>query len=67
MGDELYNEKLSQGRANTLAKSLNIPFDYVKGLGESILLYNNDLPEGRFYCRTVEVIVETPINNDSEK
>ncbi|MFC2129865.1 OmpA family protein [Bacteroidota bacterium] len=67
MGDELYNEKLSQGRANTLAKSLNIPFDFVKGLGESVLLYSNDLPEGRFYCRTVEVIVETPINNDMER
>ena len=30
-----------------------------RGLGEIDLLFNNDIPEGRFYCRTVNVMVET--------
>jgi hypothetical protein len=31
-----------------------------EGVGESTLLYPNDSPEGRFYCRTVQVLIETP-------
>ena len=38
--------------------------DNAKGLGESVLLYDNDIPEGRFYCRTVEVILETPLDDN---
>jgi outer membrane protein OmpA-like peptidoglycan-associated protein len=61
IGDDDYNMKLSQRRAASAANSLegnNIEAD---GLGESVLLYDNSLPEGRFYSRTVEVIVKTPI------
>jgi len=32
------------------------------GTGKQTLQFDNDLPEGRFYCRTVNVIVSTPIN-----
>jgi outer membrane protein OmpA-like peptidoglycan-associated protein len=61
LGEETYNQKLSLNRAISLAKLLNLPLNITKGLGESVLLYDNSLPEGRFYCRTVEVIVETPL------
>jgi hypothetical protein len=30
-------------------------------VGETMPLYDNELPEGRFYSRTVNVIVETPV------
>ncbi|MEI6089253.1 MAG: hypothetical protein WCR42_02265 [bacterium] len=36
-------------------------FFNVQGVGEDTLLYNNDVPEGRFYCRTVQIVVKTPI------
>ncbi|MDQ1264957.1 MAG: hypothetical protein QG635_107 [Bacteroidota bacterium] len=55
MGEDDINQKLSQRRAETVAKALGVDVKNAKGLGESILLYNNDLPEGRFYSRTVVV------------
>ncbi len=55
------NQALSERRAKTLAKALNVPLENAKGVGEKYLLYDNSLPEGRFYCRTVEVEVETSI------
>jgi hypothetical protein len=33
----------------------------VIGMGEKRLLYDNSNPEGRYYSRTVTVIVETPV------
>jgi outer membrane protein OmpA-like peptidoglycan-associated protein len=32
-----------------------------RGIGEAPELYDNNLPEGRFYCRTVSVEVQTPV------
>ncbi|HVZ38792.1 MAG TPA: OmpA family protein [Candidatus Kapabacteria bacterium] len=60
-GDAAVNQRLSEERARSTARALGVPNADVKGLGESILLYNNDLPEGRFYCRVVNVVVETQI------
>lgn len=60
LGEEEVNLKLSVDRANKLAKVL-LPEAYIRGLGESAFLYDNDLPEGRFYNRTLEVKVQTPI------
>jgi len=60
IGEAEFNQKLSQDRANTTATALSVPLQNAKGVGESEL-YNNDLPEGRFYCRTVNVLVETPV------
>ena len=34
-----------------------------KGYGKTEPLYPNELPEGRYYNRTVQVFIETPINN----
>jgi arginase family enzyme len=42
----------------------SVSYSIVKGLGESVLLYDNSQPEGRFYCRTVEIVVETPIEKN---
>ncbi|MFC2132077.1 OmpA family protein, partial [Bacteroidota bacterium] len=61
VGNDDYNLKLSSRRAKAVAGSLLHPNTVYEGVGESDLLYNNDLPEGRFYCRTVDIIVETPI------
>jgi hypothetical protein len=32
-----------------------------EGVGNAELLFNNDIPEGRFYCRTVNIVVKTPV------
>lgn len=61
IGNEDYNYNLSLGRAKNVANSLRRGQVKYEGYGESVLLYDNSLPEGRFYCRTVEVVVETPI------
>jgi outer membrane protein OmpA-like peptidoglycan-associated protein len=60
VGDENYNLELSKGRAKGVAKNLKASSVTDEGFGKSSLLYDNSLPEGRFYCRTVRVIVETP-------
>lgn len=62
IGNDAYNMGLSEKRANKTASALGKDNSIVRGLGESKLLYDNELPEGRFYCRTVEIIVETPID-----
>jgi len=61
IGDPAFNQRLSEGRARNVASSLNSGTMSVEGKGAQGLLYNNDLPEGRFYSRTVNILVETPI------
>lgn len=58
-----YNKALSQRRADAAAQALGVPVKEAIGRGEKELLYDNELPEGRYYCRTVTVIVETPVNS----
>jgi outer membrane protein OmpA-like peptidoglycan-associated protein len=60
MGNEEHNRKLSQDRAASTAAALGRSDAVVKGMGESEM-YDNNLPEGRFYCRTVGVVVEQPV------
>jgi outer membrane protein OmpA-like peptidoglycan-associated protein len=60
MGSDQYNQKLSENRAKSTQQSIGVKADDVRGLGRSQLLYDNTLPEGRFYCRTVTVVVTTP-------
>ncbi|MDH7515774.1 MAG: OmpA family protein [Bacteroidota bacterium] len=60
MGEAMYNEALSRKRAENTARRLGIPSASVLGKGENDPPYDNDLPEGRFYNRTVEILVETP-------
>lgn len=66
VGEEQYNMQLSQTRADAVKKYLialqpQANILSCKGLGESSLLFSNEVPEGRFYCRTVSIIVKTPI------
>ncbi len=64
IGSEEYNKTLSQQRAQTVAQGIRsriVPAVLTPtGAGE-YLIYNNDLPEGRFYNRTVMVEIATPI------
>ncbi len=61
IGEDEVNRRISEARAKSVAKRLNIQKAEVRGAGESELLYDNGLPEGRFYCRTVRITIETPI------
>jgi outer membrane protein OmpA-like peptidoglycan-associated protein len=57
VGDEEYNLQLSQQRANVVKDYLNFSNATAIGKGETIL-FDNNLPEGRFYNRTVNVIIK---------
>ena len=61
IGREEVNKKISEKRAKAVAKLLRQWDVKVSGFGESELLYDNTYPEGRFYCRTVKITVETPV------
>ncbi len=64
IGEEDYNLDLSIKRAKMVANSIkNTKNIEIQGSGEKELLFNNELPEGRFYSRTVKITVETPIKN----
>jgi outer membrane protein OmpA-like peptidoglycan-associated protein len=54
-GNDEGNKILSENRANAVRDFLGIPIAETRGLGSSFRPYPNDLPEGRFYCRTVEI------------
>ncbi len=60
-GDDEYNLKLSENRARATKRSLGLKDAVSQGIGEQKLLYDNELPEGRFYCRTVQIEVKTNV------
>jgi outer membrane protein OmpA-like peptidoglycan-associated protein len=64
IGSEEYNKTLSLQRAQAIGQGIRsriVPEVLTTtGAGE-LLIYNNDLPEGRFYNRTVIVEIATPI------
>jgi len=59
IGESEYNAGISLARARNTAAALGTASATLEGLGESAPLFDNDLPEGRFYCRTVIIEVET--------
>jgi outer membrane protein OmpA-like peptidoglycan-associated protein len=59
-GNAASNQRLSASRAQMTAGSLGRADAVTRGIGESRLLHPNDTPEGRFYCRTVQISVKTP-------
>lgn len=61
LGGADVNQRLSDGRAKSVAGSLKTGKITSLGVGARKPLYNNETPEGRFYNRTVEVRVETTI------
>ena len=72
LGEKRYNMRLSRDRANAVHKYLrglnpNVTFSEIKGIGDQNLRYDNDTPEGRFYCRTVLIEVKTPFKKEEIK
>lgn len=66
LGENNYNIELSQARAETVQNYIlklnpDANIEEVKGIGSSVLPFDNNLPEGRFYCRTVLIEVKTPL------
>jgi outer membrane protein OmpA-like peptidoglycan-associated protein len=61
IGTDEYNTQLSDLRARTTQRYIGLDRAEVKGLGRRVLLYDNALPEGRFYSRTVTIVVSTPM------
>ncbi len=68
-----HNQKLSDRRATTVRDGINKQTGgkygvlLVRGVGEDEPLYTNELPEGRFYNRTVQVIIRTPVSEYEKK
>lgn len=62
-----HNKRLSQRRSNTVEQGIRKKTKnqfaqlYTEGVGEDEPLFDNVLPEGRFYNRTVQVIIRTPV------
>lgn len=66
LGEEQYNLELSKSRAFSVRDYLlslqpSAKLSEVKGIGASVLPFDNSLPEGRYYCRTVSIEVKTPV------
>ncbi len=62
-GESQYNKDLAMKRANEVQKIIKVNeknLDIIP-VGSDILLYDNDLPQGRGYSRTVQIEIETPI------
>lgn len=67
VGEEMVNKRIATQRAMAVSNRLKIRNANVEGIGESQILYNNELPEGRFYCRTVRISIETPFGTETEE
>ncbi len=66
LGEAAYNMELSKARAETVQQYLKqlrpgTRIQSVRGIGASTLPYDNTVPEGRYYCRTVSLEVRTPV------
>lgn len=60
-GETSFNQKLSDDRAANVAAYLKGGSMSAAGYGEVMAPYNNFFPEGRFYNRTVNIVVENPL------
>lgn len=65
LGEAAYNVQLSQARANEARRLIervapSARIEEVRGIGAAEL-FDNASPEGRYYCRTVTIVVETPL------
>ena len=66
LGELQYNVNLSTERARAVEQYLRsvapgVDITSVTGVGPADLPYDNSLPEGRFYCRTVSLTITTPL------
>jgi outer membrane protein OmpA-like peptidoglycan-associated protein len=60
-GNAITNKNLSFQRATSTAQALLRTDAVVEGRGSELLLHDNTTPEGRFYCRTVNILVENVV------
>ncbi|HRP01126.1 MAG TPA: OmpA family protein [Candidatus Kapabacteria bacterium] len=62
-GEKEYNKDLSSRRTKNVLKELNLPEDkaIIKNIGSDQLLFDNSTSYGRSFCRTVTILIETPI------
>ncbi|MEI6089181.1 MAG: OmpA family protein [bacterium] len=62
-GSTEYNKELATKRTNVVNKFLGAAPEQVviNNIGSDELLYENNSPEGRSYCRTVIITIETPV------
>jgi outer membrane protein OmpA-like peptidoglycan-associated protein len=63
-GEFEYNRELAGRRTAEVQKILKVKPENlaIRNIGSDILLFDNNSPFGRSYCRTVQIIVETPVN-----
>jgi outer membrane protein OmpA-like peptidoglycan-associated protein len=64
-GDLEYNKKLALRRCEEAKRVLAVPDEQVtvEPVGSDRLIYDNETPEGRSYCRTVQIEIETPLRD----
>ncbi|MCU0424764.1 MAG: OmpA family protein [Candidatus Kapabacteria bacterium] len=63
VGSREYNRDLAFRRSSEVKNFLQLPDDRIKiiPIGSDILLHDNSTPEGRSYCRIVQILVATPM------
>lgn len=63
MGTPQYNKELASRRIDEVVKYLRIKPESIRRypIGSDELLYDNNLPQGRAYSRTVKIIIATPV------
>jgi outer membrane protein OmpA-like peptidoglycan-associated protein len=61
IGESDYNKTLSKKRTESVSAQFPNNKKELFPYGESIIIYNNNLPEGRFYSRTVTIKAITPV------
>lgn len=64
IGEPDYNKKLSTQRAEAIKSYLSGKVNAARyetaGVGEDLILFDNEMPTGRQLCRTVQIFIETP-------
>jgi outer membrane protein OmpA-like peptidoglycan-associated protein len=63
LGQTRYNQQLAENRAAAVARALGHGSAGATGVAQADL-FDSSLPEGRLYTRTVDVVIETPIEAD---
>ncbi len=66
-GEPVYNKDLARRRCENVRRILldkGVPARNISvhAVGSDVLLHDNELPEGRNYSRTVQIIVATPVS-----
>lgn len=62
-GESEYNRDLAMRRCAEAKRVLGVPDEQVtlESIGSDRLIYDNEIAEGRSYCRTVQIEIETPV------